>query len=109
MVALGMTPMEAIVASTATAARLIGVQNIVGTLTRGKEADLVILRGNPLQRIDLLRDRTKILGVMRGGRRPVRDSCPARFPTPNAVHKKALRPTPRLERALSQNSLPVET
>ncbi|MGE0642776.1 MAG: amidohydrolase family protein [Nitrospira sp.] len=68
MVALGMTPMEAIIASTATAARLIGIQDTIGTLTRGKEADLVVLRGNPLQRIDLLRNRDKILGVMRGGR-----------------------------------------
>ncbi|NJL16571.1 MAG: amidohydrolase family protein [Nitrospira sp.] len=66
--ALGMTPMEAIVASTAAAARLIGIHDSVGTLTRGKEADLVVLQGNPLQRIDVLRDRDKILGVMRGGR-----------------------------------------
>ncbi len=68
MVALGMTPMEAIVASTAAAARLIGIHDSVGTLTRGKEADLVVLQGNPLHRIDVLRDRDKILGVMRGGR-----------------------------------------
>lgn len=68
MVALGMTPMEAIVASTAAAARLIGIYDSVGTLTRGKEADLVVLQGNPLQRIDVLRDQDKILGVMRGGR-----------------------------------------
>ncbi|MDH4084732.1 MAG: amidohydrolase family protein [Nitrospira sp.] len=68
MVALGMTPMEAIVASTAAAARLIGIQDSVGRLTRGMEADLVIVKGNPLKRIDVLRDRDKILGVMRGGR-----------------------------------------
>lgn len=68
MVALGMTPMEAIAASTMTAARLIGIQDVVGTLTRGKEADLVILKGNPLKRIDVLRDRGKILGVMKAGK-----------------------------------------
>lgn len=68
MVALGMTTMEAIVASTATAARLIGIQDSVGRLTRGMEADLVVLTGNPLQRIDVLRDGDRILGVMRGGR-----------------------------------------
>jgi imidazolonepropionase-like amidohydrolase len=67
MVALGMTTMEAIVASTATAARLIGIQDSVGRLTRGMEADLVVLKGNPLQRIDVLRDRDKILGVMKAG------------------------------------------
>jgi imidazolonepropionase-like amidohydrolase len=67
MVALGMTPMEAIVASTATAARLIGIQDSLGRLARGMEADLVVLKGNPLHRIDVLRDREKIMGVMKGG------------------------------------------
>ncbi|MDH4371281.1 MAG: amidohydrolase family protein [Nitrospira sp.] len=67
MVALGMTPMEAIVASTAAAARLIGIQDSVGRLTRGMEADLVIVKGNPLKRIDVLRDRDKIMGVMKAG------------------------------------------
>ncbi len=68
MVALGMTPMEAIVASTATAARLIGIQDLVGTLAKGMEADLVIVKGNPLKRIDVLRDRDKIMGVMKAGK-----------------------------------------
>jgi imidazolonepropionase-like amidohydrolase len=68
MVALGMTPMEAIVASTSAAARLIGIQESVGTLTKDMEADLVIVDGNPLRRIDLLRDRSRIVGVMKGGR-----------------------------------------
>ena len=68
MVALGMTPMEAIVASTATAARLIGIQDSVGTLTKGMEADLVILKGNPLRRIEMLRECDKIVGVMKAGK-----------------------------------------
>lgn len=68
MVAFGMSPMEAILASTAAAARLIGIHDTVGTLTRGCQADLVILDGNPLKRIDLLRDRSKIMGVMQAGK-----------------------------------------
>jgi len=68
MVAFGMTPMEAIVSSTATAARLIGIQDLVGTVTKGMDADLVILQGNPLRRIEVLRDRDKIMGVMKAGR-----------------------------------------
>jgi len=59
--------MEAILASTAAAARLIGIQDTVGTLAKGKQADLVILDGNPLRRIDLLRDRSRIMGVMQAG------------------------------------------
>ncbi len=68
MVAFGMTPMEAIVASTATAALLIGIQDSVGTVIKGMEADLVILQGNPLRRIEVLRDRDKIVGVMKAGK-----------------------------------------
>ncbi|MCS6304413.1 MAG: amidohydrolase family protein [Nitrospira sp.] len=68
MVAFGMTPMQAIVASTATAAQLIGIQDSVGTLTKGMEADLVILKGNPLRRIEVLQDRDKIVGVMKAGK-----------------------------------------
>ncbi|MGA6828293.1 amidohydrolase family protein [Nitrospira sp. NS4] len=68
MVAFGMSPMEAILASTAAAARLIGVHETVGTLTKGKQADLVVLDGNPLKRIDVLRNRSKIMGVMQAGK-----------------------------------------
>lgn len=68
MVGLGMSPMEALLASTAAAARLMGIHETVGTLTKGKQADLVILNGNPLKRIDCLRDRSKIMGVMQAGK-----------------------------------------
>lgn len=68
MVTLGMTPMEAIVASTAAAARLIGIQDSVGTLVKGMQADLLVIDGNPLRRIELLRDRSRIMGVMQAGK-----------------------------------------
>ena len=68
MVALGMTPMEALVASTASAAKLIGIQESVGTLQRGMQADLLVIEGNPHRRIELLLDRRRIIGVMQAGR-----------------------------------------
>lgn len=68
MVALGMSPMEAIMASTSSAARLVGIHDQVGTIERGKEADLLLIDGNPLRKIDLLRDRRRIVGVMKTGR-----------------------------------------
>ena len=68
MVALGMTPMDAIIATTASAARLLGIDQSVGTIEVGKLADLLVVEGNPLKQIGLLRDRSKITGVMRSGR-----------------------------------------
>ncbi|MSQ77554.1 MAG: amidohydrolase family protein [Nitrospiraceae bacterium] len=68
MVALGMTPMDALVASTSAAARLIGIADQVGTIEAGKLADLVLVRGNPLSRITLLQDRERIVGVMQAGK-----------------------------------------
>jgi len=67
MVAYGMSPMEAILTSTSAAARLIGIGDRVGTLARGKEADLVLIDGNPLRKIEMLRDRSRIIGVMKAG------------------------------------------
>lgn len=68
MVAYGMTPMEAILAATSAAARLIGIEDQVGTLAPGKEADLLLIEGNPLRKIELLRDRSRLIGVMQAGR-----------------------------------------
>jgi imidazolonepropionase-like amidohydrolase len=68
MVALGMSPMEAICVSTGQAAKLIGLEDEVGTIQRRKAADLILLKGNPLKDIELLRDRSRIMGVMKAGR-----------------------------------------
>jgi len=68
MVSFGMSPMQAILASTSAAARLIGIQDQVGTIEKGKLADLLLFEGNPLRRIDLLRDRSRIIGVIQSGR-----------------------------------------
>ena len=68
MVALGMTPMEALVSATSAAAGLIGIDDQVGTIEPGKLADLLLVKGNPLSRITLLQDRAKIIGVMQAGK-----------------------------------------
>ena len=68
MVALGMSPMEAILSATASAAALLGLEDRIGTIQPGKQADLIIVEGNPLKRIGLLRDRSRLAGVMLQGR-----------------------------------------
>ena len=44
----GLTPQQALIAATATAARVIGVDSLVGTVASGKLADLVVLTADPL-------------------------------------------------------------
>jgi imidazolonepropionase-like amidohydrolase len=48
MVKAGMTPMQALVASTGNAAKVMGLDKDVGTLQPGKRADLVVLTSDPL-------------------------------------------------------------
>lgn len=68
MVALGMAPMEAIMASTSAAARLLGIDQGIGSIAEGKQADLLIVEGNPLRNIGMLLQRERIAGVMQRGR-----------------------------------------
>jgi imidazolonepropionase-like amidohydrolase len=64
MTRAGMTPMQAIVAATATAAEIIGQASKLGTLEAGKLADMIVVDGDPLKDISAIR---KIALVVRGG------------------------------------------
>ena len=65
MVAAGMTPMQALVSATSTAARVMKIDG-AGSLQTGKWADLVVLNANPLMDIKNTR---QIDAVYIGGRR----------------------------------------
>lgn len=54
MVQAGMTPMQIIVASTRTAARVAHCDSALGTIEAGKVADLVVVKGDPLVDLDVL-------------------------------------------------------
>ncbi|HSF15245.1 MAG TPA: amidohydrolase family protein [Vicinamibacteria bacterium] len=51
MVAAGMSPAEAIVAGTKNGAEILGIENELGTVERGKSADFIVLDANPLDDI----------------------------------------------------------
>jgi len=55
MVQIGLTPAQALRAATATCAEVMGWAETLGTLTPGKEADVVLLEGNPLDDISATR------------------------------------------------------
>ncbi|HET7579988.1 MAG TPA: amidohydrolase family protein [Bacillales bacterium] len=64
---IGMTPMEAIVATTKTAAECLGWGDRLGTVETGKLADLVITQTNPLTDIRTLKNNDNITAVLKDG------------------------------------------
>lgn len=64
----GMSPMDAIVAGTRSSAELCGLADSLGTVEAGKLADLVVVRGDPLDDIDSVGDASNILLVLKEGR-----------------------------------------
>ncbi len=69
MVKAGLTPMQALVAATGGAARVMKLDAQLGTLEPGKRADFVVLRGDPLSDISNTR---QLEAVWIAGREVVR-------------------------------------
>jgi imidazolonepropionase-like amidohydrolase len=65
MVKYGMTAMQAIQSATSTAAALLGRSKEIGSIRPGKYADMVAVKGNPLQDVSLLE---KVSFVMKDGK-----------------------------------------
>jgi imidazolonepropionase-like amidohydrolase len=83
MVRYGMTTMDAIVASTSSAAEALGLEGNVGTLTPGKRADVLVVRGDPLDDITCLE--TGVVSVFKAGRRVVSNVSSGATERPPAV------------------------
>jgi imidazolonepropionase-like amidohydrolase len=64
LVEAGLTPMEAIVSGTSRNARFFRIEERLGSVERGKLADLLLVEGDPLKDISVMR---KIRRVMLGG------------------------------------------
>ncbi len=65
LVSYGMSPLEAIQTATTQAAELLGLSNTAGAILPGFWADLIAVKGNPLENIQLLE---KVAFVMKGGK-----------------------------------------
>jgi hypothetical protein len=63
-VAAGLTPLEALQAATLVPARVMGRLSVSGTLETGKQADIILVDGDPLHNI---RDIRKVTKVIKGG------------------------------------------
>ena len=64
MVEAGMSPMEAIISATKTASELLEKEKSLGTVERGKVADIIATRCDPLENIDCMRE---VVFVMKNG------------------------------------------
>ena len=64
---VGFTPLEVILCATKTGSEIMGRDKDIGTLEPGKLADVLIVDGDVLDRIELLEDRSKFIAVMQAG------------------------------------------
>ena len=62
----GLSPLEAIYAGTRSPASALGNLDTIGTVETGKEADLLVVNGDPSQDLECLRD---VVAVFKGGSR----------------------------------------
>jgi imidazolonepropionase-like amidohydrolase len=62
-----MTPMQALRAATSLAAECLGLEQEIGTIEKGKWADLVVVEGDPLLDVRVLQDARRIKRVIKGG------------------------------------------
>jgi imidazolonepropionase-like amidohydrolase len=67
---VGLTPVQAIHAATGEAARAIGIADKIGTLQSGRAADMLVVNGDPSQRISELHS---VSMVIKAGRTVVRN------------------------------------
>jgi imidazolonepropionase-like amidohydrolase len=64
---VGFSPLETLTCATKTGAEILGRAHEIGTLEKGKLADVILVDGDVLADISLLEDRTRFLAVIQGG------------------------------------------
>ena len=88
MVRAGLTPYQALAAGTRNMAAYLGRLDVAGTVAVGKQADLVLLNGNPLRSVA---HAARPAGVMVGGRWLARTALDARLDSLEAGSALATR------------------
>jgi imidazolonepropionase-like amidohydrolase len=79
---LGFTPMEAILSATRYGGEIMGLGHELGQLRDGYLADVVLVDGDPLANLAVLREPARILAVMKDGvfyKQPERQAGPSRW------------------------------
>lgn len=68
LVDVGLSPLEAIQAGTIEGAKFFNQENKLGSIEAGKIADMIIVKENPIDKIESLADNDNILTVIQDGR-----------------------------------------
>jgi len=68
LVEVGYSPTQALTAATGIAAEVLGLEKHLGTIEEGKLADLIVVKGNPLENITLLNNKQSIKLIMQSGK-----------------------------------------
>jgi len=63
-----MTPMETLLSATTVNAELFRMSDKIGTVERGKYADLIVVAGNPLRNLRVFQNLDNLRVIMKGGR-----------------------------------------
>ena len=94
LVASDLTPYETLQAATSGGAEFLGEQAEIGTIAPGKRADLLVVRGNPLEDVGVLRDLDAV--ILRGAwfsvggeRTPLLPRTPGRVFSPRPIDRPA--------------------
>jgi imidazolonepropionase-like amidohydrolase len=94
LVASGLSPYEALRAATSGGAEFLEETAEIGTIAVGKRADLLVVRGNPLQDVGVLRDLDAV--ILRGAwfsvggeRTPLIPRTPGRIFSPRPIERPA--------------------
>ncbi|KIX13756.1 metal-dependent hydrolase family protein [Dethiosulfatarculus sandiegensis] len=64
---IGMTPSEALTAATLSAAQVLGIDNKTGSIEKDKEADLLVVEGDPVTYPEILIQKENLLLIMKQG------------------------------------------
>ena len=64
----GYTPTEALVAATKLGGEIMGMAGELGQIKVGYLADLLLVKGDPTQSVELLQDRANLLAIMKDGK-----------------------------------------
>src|SRR5215813_10160908 len=67
LVKAGLTPLQALQAATGRAAECLGLEHDIGTVEKGKLADMIVVAGDPLADVAILQNPERIALVLKGG------------------------------------------